>query len=113
MINLSKLYSELVKYVHKHTDDNMRIYLFETKSYILNTYTNVSNDDWNKAKTSINLASDKFSNIINNIVKKENKQSSINKSYVYIKEAEKAIDIKDRDIFFIYYKLLMQELNNI
>ena len=111
--NLSKLYSELVKYAKNSTDDNLRINLLETKSYILSTYTNVSNENWKDAKTNINLASEKYSNIINNIAKKENKQSSINKSYVYIKEAEKAIDIKDTDIFYIYYKLLMQELNNI
>ena len=40
-------------------------------------------------------------------------QSNINKAYVLLKEAKKAIEIKEQDIFFINYKMLMQELDNI
>ena len=113
LINLSNLYSEIIKYAKGETDDYIRTSILETKSHVLKSYVNVSNNNLSYAKTNINTASEKFGNIINNIIKIENKQASINKSYVYLKEMQKSIEIENRDIFFIYYRLLMQELDNI
>ena len=51
--------------------------------------------------------------IINNINSNANNQSSINKSYILIKELQNTNQNSDKDIFYIKYKNLMQELNNI
>lgn len=51
--------------------------------------------------------------LINNISTASNNQASINKSYILIKELQNVNQNEDKDIFYIKYKNLMQELNNI
>lgn len=65
------------------------------------------------ALNSINKADESFGNVINNVSAQPANQSNINKAYVLLKEEKKAIDLKDQDIFFINYKMIMQELYDI
>ena len=102
MKNISKMYSALGEYKKSYINDNMQINLIETKSNIIETYVFVTETNWDEAIKSINKAATRQIN-----------QSNINKAYVLLKEAKKAIEIKEQDIFFINYKMLMQELDNI
>lgn len=113
MKNISKMYSALGEYKKSYINDNMQINLIETKSNIIETYVFVTETNWNEAIKSINKADASFGNVINNVATRQINQSNINKAYVLLKEAKKAIEIKEQDIFFINYKMLMQELDNI
>lgn len=113
MKNISKMYSALGEYKKSYINDNMQINLIETKSNIIETYVFVTETNWNEAIKSINKADASFGNVINNVASRQINQSNINKAYVLLKEAKKAIEIKEQDIFFINYKMLMQELDNI
>ena len=113
MKNISKMYSALGEYKKSYINDNMQINLIETKSNIIETYVFVTETNWNEAIKSINKADARFGNVINNVATRQINQSNINKAYVLLKEAKKAIEIKEQDIFFINYKMLMQELDNI
>ena len=64
-------------------------------------------------KTIIICNEKELSTKLNNVATRQINQSNINKAYVLLKEAKKAIEIKEQDIFFINYKMLMQELDNI
>ena len=113
MKNISKMYSALGEYKKSYINDNMQINLIETKSNIIETYVFVTETNWNEAIKSINKADASLGNVINNVATRQINQSNINKAYVLLKEAKKAIEIKEQDIFFINYKMLMQELDNI
>ena len=113
MKNISKMYSALGEYKKSYINDNMQINLIETKSNIIETYVFVTETNWDEAIKSINKADASFGNVINNVATRQINQSNINKAYVLLKEAKKAIEIKEQDIFFINYKMLMQELDNI
>lgn len=113
MQNLAKLYGKLNNYSKEYTEDNIKKAVFDTRSDVIDAYVFVTDSKWESSRSSINKADEHFGNVINNISQNKTNQSSINKSYVLIKEAEKAIDIKDKDIFYINYKMLMQELDNI
>ena len=113
MKNISKMYSALGEYKKSYINDNMQINLIETKSNIIETYVFVTETNWDEAIKSINKADAILGNVINNVATRQINQSNINKAYVLLKEAKKAIEIKEQDIFFINYKMLMQELDNI
>lgn len=113
MKNISKMYSALGEYKKSYINDNMQINLIETKSNIIETYVFVTETNWDEAIKSINKADASLGNVINNVATRQINQSNINKAYVLLKEAKKAIEIKEQDIFFINYKMLMQELDNI
>ncbi len=113
MKNIAKMYSTLGEYNKSYTNDNMQINLIDAKSNILQAYVSVTEKDWDLAKKNINKADESFGNVINNVAANQTSQSNINKAYILIKEAKKAIEINDQDIFFINYKMIMQELDNI
>ncbi len=113
MKNIVKMYSTLGEYNKSYTNDNMQINLIDAKSNILQAYVSVTEKDWDLAKKNINKADESFGNVINNVATNQTSQSNINKAYILIKEAKKAIEINDQDIFFINYKMIMQELDNI
>ena len=41
-----------------------------------------------------------------------NKQASINKAYIMLNELQNAINLKDKQVFLIKYKNLLEEINN-
>lgn len=112
MKNLADLYSLLVSYVKDFSDDNKTVYIFETKSNILYAYALTEYDDkWGDMKNDIKKAQSMYGNFINNGIQNSNNISSINKAYVLLNEIEKSTDKKDKNIFYINYKNLMQELD--
>lgn len=113
LTSLAKLYSYIPKYsnsVFKNTKTNA---IYGTKSNILNAYSAIEQDNYNLVKTELANAEQSFMQIINSISSDTNNQSSINKSYILIKELQNTNQNSDKDIFYIKYKNLMQELNNI
>ena len=68
------------------------------KNDILSAFDNINNE---------------FSKLMTSLDMKEQKQYSINKSYIMINELYKATNIKDPKIFLIKYKNTLEELKNI
>lgn len=87
--------------------------MYATKSNILNAYSAIEQNNYNLVKTELANAEQSFMPIINNISSNTKNQTSINKSYILIKELQNINQNMDKDIFYIKYKNLMQELNNI
>lgn len=110
---LAKLYSYIPKYIVYVSNDVTVTNIYQTKSSILNAYAMVEGNNLAGIKSELSNAEQAFMPIINNINSKTNNQSNINKAYILIKELQASIDNKDKDIFYIKYKNLIQELNNI
>ena len=113
LIHLADLYNLLELYIKDIGPDNQKVSLFIVESNILYAYSYIEQDNWNKVLEYIGNAKQEFSNIINNQINNVNDIDVINKSYILINELEKNANNKDKNIFYINYSNLMQELENI
>ena len=113
LIHLADLHNLLGLYIKEFESDNKEVSLLNVKTNILYSYSFVSTEDCDKVIEYMAKAKKEFSNIINNQINNVNDIDVINKSYILINELEKNSNNKDKNIFYINYINLMQELENI
>lgn len=109
--NLAVLYSYLPRYLEKILDDNRKINLINTKSSILNTYALIETNEWENMKVQLQNAIESFSNIINNVEEaNEYTENRISKTYILLNELNNSINLQDKELYYIKYKNVMEEL---
>lgn len=113
LYNLAKLYSYIPKYISSVSNDTKTNSIYKTKSSILNAYAIIEQDNFIEAQKQLSDAEQSFLPLLNDITSNSNNQSKVNKIYILLKETQSSIDKRDKDIFYIKYKNLIQELNNI
>ena len=106
MNNIVQLYKLLPEYCKTALGENEKTISFEIKAKVTEGYVNVSNDKWSEAIKNIEEAEMKFRNIINN----NESKILLNQSYIIINELKKAVEIQDKEIFFIQYKNLISRI---
>lgn len=110
---ISILYSYIPKFEEKYSNDTKNIFLQYTKYYVLNSYFLVEENNWSKIRESLEVARNYFSNIINTVSEDKNNQNKISKVYVLLNELNNSIRIQDKEVFYIKYKTLMDDLSNL
>lgn len=109
--DFANLYSYLPKYFEQTSKDNKKINLAYTKSYILNSYALVEQNNWDGMKTQISEANNYFSKIMNSVDENtEYIQNRITKTYILLNELNNAINKKDKELYYIKYKNVIEEL---
>ena len=111
LILLSKLYDYMSKFSQSIYDDDLRKILIETKSNILKAYSKLDTDNWNDISNDIKQASNSYSKLLTNPNIDQSKQYDISKIYVMINELQNAVHVKDKQIFLIKYKNIIEEMN--
>lgn len=111
LILLSKLYDYMSKFSQSIYDDDLRKILIETKSNILKAYSKLDTDNWNDISNDIKQASNSYSKLLTNPNIDQSKQYDISKIYVMINELQNAVQVKDKQIFLIKYKNIIEEMN--
>ena len=109
-IAIATLYSYIPKYIQSYSKDNLNVNLSNIKSCIVNSYSLIEQDNWNEIGIQLSNAENYFLNILNEM---ENRQKTynINKAYVLFKEFQNSLTNRDKDLFYIKYKNVMEELN--
>ena len=111
--NLVSLYSYLPIYVNQFLDDENDKNIFLTKNCVLNTYALIEQQNWDEMKKQTASAIEYFSNIMNNIENNERQnKNKITKIYVLLNELYSSIDLKDKELYYIKYRNVMEELIN-
>lgn len=110
--NLIDMYEYLPKFVAKNNNFNMEKVL-SSKYNLLKCYKNADMENWEELQKCISDLKINFSNIINNKNEFEEKEKYIDNSAIIINEMENSSELKDKKVFFIKYKNLMQELGSI
>ncbi len=110
--SLSKLYSYIPKFSIAFNNNKISN-IYQTKSNLLNAYVLVEQDNITELQKQLSNAEQAFLPIVNDITSQNNNQSNINKAYILIKELQNYTNTDDKDVFYIKYKNLIQELNNI
>lgn len=111
--NLVSLYSYLPIYVNQFLDGENDKNIFLTKNCVLNTYALIEQQNWDEMKKQTASAIEYFSNIMNNIENNERQnKNKITKIYVLLNELYSSIDLKDKELYYIKYRNVMEELIN-
>ena len=110
---MANLFDLLSIYAQDFCEDTSIVSLLQVKSNILYAYSSVEANNWDKINEYVEIAKQKFTNIMNMGVNDLNKVDINNKAYVLINELQTDLDSKNNKIFYINYKNLMQELEAI
>ncbi len=113
LTSLAKLYAYIPKYASGLQGNNKMANIYQTKSNIINAYSLIEQDNFSQIEQEIKNAEQAFLPIINDMNENSNNQANINKTYVIIKDLQNFTINKDKDVFYIKYKNVMEELNNI
>lgn len=110
---LANLYNYLPDFIENSTDDTNKKILIRTKNNIFKAYSLLDKNDWNAITENVDLANQEFTKILTNSQSSNKNQYIINKAYVQINELQNSTKTKEKEIFLIKYKNLLEELENI
>ncbi len=110
---LANLYNYLPDFIENSTDDTNEKILIKTKNNVFKAYSLLDKNDWNAITENVNLANQEFTKMLTNSQSSNKNQYIINKAYVQINELQNSTQTKEKEIFLIKYKNLLEELENI
>lgn len=110
---VANLYQLLPSYLEAFSPNQEKISLAKTKSFLITAYAIVEKEQWDQISQAMASAEENFLPFINNTQTDENKQADRNKVYILLKELIKTVNEKNKEIFYLKYKIVIQELNNI
>ena len=113
LVLLTNLYAYLPKYTEQYTKDTNKTNVLYTKYYILSSYVLLEQDKWDEMQNAISQAQTYFSNLINKVSDNQENQTQLSKIYVLLNEMNGAISVKDKDVYYIKYKTLMENISRI
>lgn len=108
---IAKLYSYMPIYSSEVAKENKINNVYNTKLNILNACVEIEQGNLAEVKSQLTNAEQSFLPIINNMSSNENNEVNINKSYILIKDLQNSSNNTDKDVFYIKYKNLIEQLN--
>ncbi len=110
LTNIAKLYSFIPKFERGISAENSSQNIKQVKSYIINAYSLVDKDDWTSIETNMSEGEKTFSSLLNDIEYMKDREYKVNKTYVLIKELQNSLTYKDKKLFYVKYKNLMESI---
>ena len=110
LINLYNLYTLLPKFLSYFESDNQKINLYNTKAYVLSAYVSSNSDNWAEMNKNLSDAINIFSQNLQSEMIEEVKLSNLKKSYILLEELKTSVGLEDKEIFYLKYKLTMEQL---
>ena len=111
--NLVTLYAFLPSYRSKISDDTISINIDFCKNCILNGYAFIEQNNWQETKNQLTNAVNYYSSVMESINTNVESQNRISKVFILLNELNNSIDLQDKEVFFIKYRNLMEEITNI
>jgi len=108
--SITELYSLLTKYIEHASDDNRLKEVYKTKNKIVESYAIVEEDKWDEVKVKMEEADLAYQKVMQNVSVNDEKQYIVKKVYILLKEMQNSIDLKDKEIYYLNYKNLMNEI---
>lgn len=113
LTNIAKLYSFIPKFERGISVENSVQNIKQVKSYIINAYSLVEKDDWTAIGNNISECEKTFKNITNDMEYMKDKEYKVNRTYVLIKELQNSLTYKDKKLFYVKYKNVMESINTL
>ena len=109
---IAKLYSYLPDFFGSKSNNKILKIVIGTKSHIINAYAFAETDNWDKIQQEINLAEEAYSEVMNDVdLTKNQKKYGINRTYILLEELKNSLSIKNKEVFYMKYKNLVEGLN--
>ena len=86
---------------------------YSTKYSIFKAYSLLDSENWEEIAGYLQEAREKFTKIITNENVQENNQFIVNKCYILLNEIQNSANLKDKQLFLIKYRNLLEDLNNL
>lgn len=112
LFELSLLYQYIPKFLTRCNIDEQYKIGINAKLNVLNAYSILDSEDWKKISNYIKIAIEDFSRLLTDINLKSKNQYTTNKCYILLNGLQNSIETKDKEIFLIKYRNLLEELNN-
>ena len=113
-ICLANLYSLVPKYMSETSEDQPKIQIGYIKSDILSAYSLLDMEKWNDITNLLGSAESKLTEFMNGGYNLSSmRQAKVNKAYVLLKELIKSSNENNKDLFYLKYISLIQELEDI
>ena len=111
MEELGKLHQLLAQYMNSYASNTTENELLKVEVQAVSAYINATNENWEEASENTNLAEQTLAGIINSVgIQNNQKQTTINQCYILVNELKNAVNIKDKDIFYIQYQNLITKM---
>jgi len=112
--NLANLYAYIPIYLEQISNDKKLIDINNTKASILNSNAYVEAENWEEVQIQLQSSIDYFTNIINNANEyNEYNKSKITKIYVILNELNNTALLQNKELYYIKYKNVINELINL
>jgi len=113
LLTLANLYALLPQYAEGALENKETTQMYQTKSGVIHAYALLEQEKWDEMKTQIVAAQEIFANRLNQVNDSSTIQAMMHKIYMHLKEMETVCDGKDRDLFLMNYKEIMQLLETV
>ncbi len=113
LTQLSKLYDYIPKFINNTSSTDIEKKVIEAKSNIFKAYSKLDNNNWKEIFNDVNNAVNSYSQLLSNTTIDSKKQYSINRIYILLNELKSSISLKDKQIFLIKYKNLLEEFDSL
>lgn len=110
---LSVLYDYIPGFVDKCTEDEKEKSIIKIKNYVLKAYSVLDKDEWKNISDNINDATNETAKLLTDVNNQENiNQYSLNRMYIILNEMQNSVELKDKQVFLIKYKNILEDLIN-
>lgn len=113
LTQITKLYSYIPKFLESTNADEKDIIMAKTKLNIFEAYSVLELEKWDSMSNNISEAINTYNSVLVTPNFNNQKHYNINKCYIMLNELQNAINKKDKELFLIKYKNLLEEFNNI
>ena len=106
MEELARIHSLLPKYQESYLQKSGKTEILNVEVEVVNSYVMVTEDKWAEAAEMLDKAENHFANILNSVssqAERKNNQTTLNQCYILVNEMRNAVNLKDKDIFYIQY----------
>ena len=111
LTGLTDMYSYLPRFLGNEGEEIQKN-IKNVKAHILKAYSLVESDNWEQMNTEVNEAINYYNSIINQTSYVSENSFNIEKANVSLKELQNSLTVKDKKVFYIKYRNLMEQLSS-
>ena len=113
LTNIANLYSYIPRFEENISANQSTQNVKQVKSNIIKAYSLLEQEDWIGVETNMSECENTFKNLLNDIEYIQDKEYKVNRTYVLIKELQNSLVYKDKKLFLVKYKNLMESVNTL
>mgnify|MGYP004456194921 CR=1 FL=1 len=107
---ITGIYGKILDYRKAYDKNTRETDLLTIQYNSVSAYADVTNGKWSDANLKLANAEKLFSNLLNTLTNDYTNQATMSQCYISINELKKAVNLQDKEIFFIEYRNLMSKM---